>query len=56
VREIYLDHSATTPIDQAVVEAMLPYYTGEYGNPSSYIQRGEPPKRHWKKLASRLRR
>ena len=32
---IYLDHSATTPVDQRVVDAMLPYWTEMYGNPSS---------------------
>ena len=32
---IYLDHSATTPVDRRVVEAMLPYWTEFYGNPSS---------------------
>ena len=31
----YLDHNATTPIDPRVVQAMLPYLTGPYGNPSS---------------------
>jgi len=32
---IYLDNSATTPIDPDVLEAMLPYLKEEYGNPSS---------------------
>ncbi|WP_294311139.1 cysteine desulfurase family protein [uncultured Sphingomonas sp.] len=31
----YLDHNATTPADPRVVEAMLPYFTGTFGNPSS---------------------
>jgi len=32
---IYLDHAATTPVDPRVVEAMLPYWTQYWGNPSS---------------------
>lgn len=32
---IYMDHSATTATDPAVVEAMLPWYSVNYGNPSS---------------------
>lgn len=32
---IYLDHHATTPCDPVVVEAMLPYFTAQFGNPSS---------------------
>jgi cysteine desulfurase len=32
---IYLDHNATTPLDPAVLEAMLPYLGAEFGNPSS---------------------
>ncbi len=32
---IYMDHSATTPVDPRVVEAMAPYWTEFFGNPSS---------------------
>ena len=32
---IYLDYNATTPIDPAVADAMLPYLREQYGNPSS---------------------
>jgi cysteine desulfurase len=32
---IYLDYNATTPVDPAVVEAMLPYLQSNFGNPSS---------------------
>ncbi|MCK4408751.1 MAG: aminotransferase class V-fold PLP-dependent enzyme, partial [Candidatus Eisenbacteria sp.] len=30
-----MDHNATTPTDPRVVEAMLPYFGENYGNPSS---------------------
>ena len=32
---IYLDHAGTTPTDPRVLEAMLPFFTELYGNPSS---------------------
>jgi cysteine desulfurase len=35
VKSIYMDHSATTPVDARVFNAMIPYYTDQYGNPSS---------------------
>jgi len=38
---IYLDHAATTPVDPVVVEAMLPFFTEHFGNPSSIYQLGQ---------------
>lgn len=37
---IYFDHNATTPVDERVWEAMLPYQTSFYGNPSSLYRLG----------------
>ena len=39
-KRIYLDHSATTPVDPQVLEAMLPFLQQQYGNPSSLHQFG----------------
>jgi cysteine desulfurase len=38
---IYLDYSATTPVDARVLEAMAPYFTGSFGNPSSVHRYGQ---------------
>ena len=32
---IYMDHSATTPVRREALEAMLPYFSDSFGNPSS---------------------
>src|SRR5437870_2911266 len=41
MRKVYLDHSATTPIDPRVVEAMLPFLTEKFGNASSVHSFGQ---------------
>src|SRR4051812_45547831 len=35
MKHVYLDHNSTTALDERVLEAMLPYMKGEYGNASS---------------------
>lgn len=41
---VYMDNSATTPVKEEVVEAMLPYFTEYYGNPSSVYSLGRKSK------------
>ena len=41
MRRVYLDHNATTPVDPAVLEAMLPYFSAEFGNASSIHSYGQ---------------
>ena len=45
MRRIYLDHAATTPLSQEVLEVMLPWFTRGYGNASSVHGEGREAKR-----------
>jgi cysteine desulfurase len=38
---IYVDHSATTAVDERVIDAMMPYFREQYGNPSSLYFLGQ---------------
>jgi len=51
VREVYLDYNATTPVDPEVREAMLPFLSDEFGNPSSV----HPPGRRARKAVENAR-
>jgi len=41
MRRVYFDNNATSPVDSAVLEAMLPYLTSEFGNASSIHSYGQ---------------
>jgi cysteine desulfurase len=44
MKRIYLDHTATTPLDPRVLEAMSPYFSGTFGNASSVHWYGQQAK------------
>jgi cysteine desulfurase len=41
MNRVYLDFNATTPVDAAVLDAMLPYFSAEFGNPASIHTPGQ---------------
>lgn len=43
-RNVYLDYSATTPVKKEVFETMIPFYTENFGNPSSIYRIGREAK------------
>jgi len=45
MKRIYLDHTATTPLDPRVLESMLPFFSGNFGNASSIHWYGQRAKR-----------
>lgn len=45
MRKVYLDHGATTPLDEEVLEAMMPFFKEYYGNPSSVHSFGREVKK-----------
>jgi cysteine desulfurase len=53
-RPIYMDHQTTTPIDRDVLEAMMPYLTDQFGDPSSRSHAwGGQQRRQWTELVTR---
>jgi cysteine desulfurase len=53
--DIYLDNNATTKVDPLVVEAMLPFFTEQFGNPSSMHSFGDRVGKAVKKARNQVR-
>jgi cysteine desulfurase len=45
MRRVYMDHNATTPIHPEVLEAMMPFFKDQFGNPSSIHWAGREVKK-----------
>jgi cysteine desulfurase len=45
MKKVYMDYGAGTPVDPRVLEAMNPYFTGAFGNPSSVYSMGQEAKK-----------
>lgn len=54
MRFVYADNAATTPVSKHVVEAMLPYMTEHYGNPSSLYSIGQTAHRAIEKARTQV--
>jgi cysteine desulfurase len=53
-RQVYLDYSATTPVKDAVLQAMLPYFSQNFGNPSSLYTIGQESKQALEEARERV--
>ena len=52
--DIYLDNNATTKVDSAVVDVMIPFFTEQFGNPSSIHKFADGVARALKKARSQV--
>ena len=51
---VYMDYNATTPCDKRVVEEMLPFFSDEFGNPSSLYGKAKESKKAVEKARSQV--
>ncbi len=55
-RTVYADNAATTPLSRCALNAMMPYLTGDFGNPSTIYSFGRSAKRALENPVVRLQR
>jgi cysteine desulfurase len=53
---VYMDHAATTPVAREVLEAMAPYFSEKYGNPSSLHTPGQEAKKAMEEAREKVAR
>ena len=51
---VYMDHAATTALSEKALQAMLPYFRNEYGNPSAVYDYGQTGKNTLEKCRNRF--
>jgi cysteine desulfurase len=44
-RRVYMDYSAASPVDERILEAMMPFFSDKFGNPSSLHNAGREPRK-----------
>src|SRR5665648_34500 len=54
MRQVYLDYSATTPVKEEVLKEMIPYFSENFGNPSSLYTKGAISKEAITKARSKV--
>ena len=53
-KRVYMDHSAASPVDERALKAMMPFFSGAFGNPSSLHNAGREPKKALEEARSKV--
>ena len=53
-KRVYMDHSAASPVDERALKAMMPFFSGSFGNPSSLHNAGREPKKALEEARSKV--
>ncbi len=53
-KRVYMDYSAASPVDERVLQDMMPYFSDSFGNPSSLHNAGREPKKAMEEARSRV--
>lgn len=53
-KRVYMDYSAASPVDERVLQDMMPYFSDKFGNPSSLHNAGREPKKALEEARTRV--